>query len=181
MKNQRKKEIRTMAEAIEHTATAADRKYPMTKEESFAPGEISSDIIRKKGQSPEDIIATKKLEIPNCYTIPVNGRIFVVDVAGSDMKTPGGLFLPPTMSVKKNDQVEGVKRYFVVAWDAVGIPKEVKDLLEVGIEVNPFLPEHAEEWDLPRVVDWNGNNIFKVIHYTELAGIGSVKPEVVEK
>jgi hypothetical protein len=175
MKEKRKKEIDTMANGIEDK-----RKYPMTKEESFAPGEIPSDIQRKKLSEADRILATKKLEIPACKCIPVNGRIYVISVAGSDMKTPSGLILPPTFGTKKNEQVEGVKRYFVVAWDALGIPKEICDLLLVGREINPFLPQNAEEWQLPRVVDWDGNNIFEVVHYTELAGVSETIPEEVE-
>jgi len=123
-----------------------------------------------------DIIATKKLEIPKTALTPTNGRIYVVSVAGNDMKTPGGLILPPTFAMQKNDQVEGVQRYFVVAWDAEEIPENIKKCLSVGIEVNPFLPWEAQDWKLPRVVDWETGNIFDVIHYTELAGISKNKP-----
>jgi hypothetical protein len=179
MKESRKKEINTMADAIEHVATTNPQDF--NKGGKFAPGEISSDIQRKKLQTAAEIQATKKLEIPKCLSIPTNGRIYVVSVAGTDMKTPGGLILPPTFAMQKNDQVEGVKRYFVVAWDKDEIPPKFQEKLTVGIEVNPFLPWAAEEWKLPRVIDWDSGNIFEVIHYTELAGVSSNIPEIVEK
>jgi hypothetical protein len=181
MEEKRKKEIKSMADAIEHVATAADKKLgTLSDRNTFHHGEVSADIIRKRTKADE-IIATKKLEIPVCKSIPINGRIYVVSVKGDDMVTPGGLILPPTFGTKKNDQVEGVNRYFVVAWDKIGIPAEISDLLCTGIEVHPFLPQNAEEWQLPRVVDWDGNHFYDVLHYTELAGISSNRPEIVEK
>lgn len=181
-KEERRKEIITMADAI------GGDKLPSTDKDNFilnrtmvtSPAEILAKKQSEKLRSAAEIIATKKLEIPKCRIMPVNGRIYVVSVAGSDMKSPGGLILPPTFGVKKNEQVENVKRYFVVAWDTIGIPPDIQDLLTVGIEVLPFLPQNAEEWDLPRVIDWQGNNIFEVLHYTELAGVSSVKPEKAE-
>jgi len=168
MKENRKKEINEMAEAI-------SGHYDELRSEPFDLKRSTVDprIINKKA---EEIIATRKLEIPVCKSIPVNGRIYVISVSGADMKTPGGLILPPTFNVKKNEDVEGIKRYFVVAWDAMGIPKEIRDLLRVGIEVHPLLPD-AEGWTLPRVIDWMGNNIFEVLHYTELNGVSSVQPD----
>lgn len=157
------------------------RKLAMNNMDEFATGYISSDIERKKVKSPEEIIATKKLEIPKCQNAPVNGRIYVISVAGSDMRTPGGLILPPTFAMKKNDAVEGLRRYFVVDWDKEEIPKNIQDKLSEGIEVNPFLPENAEEFHLPRVVDWDGSNIYEVLHYTELAGISKNKPQIIDE
>jgi hypothetical protein len=176
MKEQRKKEIRSMSDAIGHINEIVDN-----ASKGFAPGEISSDIQRKKVQTAAEIAATKKIEIPKCSLNPVNGRIYVVSVAGTDMKTPGGLILPPTFGQKKNDQVEGVKRYFAVAWDQDEIPESIQSKLTVGVELSPFLPTNAEEWELPRVVDWNTAQIFEVIHYTELAGISRVHPKPIEK
>lgn len=169
MKKERKREIEEMASGIGHT----DDNFKIEKKVVTSPAETLRSSVKK----PEEIIATKKLEIPVCKSTPVNGRIYVVSVAGADMKTPGGLILPPTFGTKKNEQVEGVKRYFAVAWDKDEIPKSILDKLRVGIELNPFLPQNAEEWQLPRIVDWMGNNIFEVIHWSELAGISSVQPE----
>lgn len=130
----------------------------------------------------EDLESKRVLKIPVNKIIPVNGRIFVISVTGEDLKTKGGLILPPKFGTKKNDQVEGVKRYFVIDWDKKGgIPKEICDLLRVGIEVHPFLPQNAEEFQLPRIVDWNANDIYDVLHYTELGGIGMIEPEVVDE
>jgi|WetSurSiteA1Bulk_404760.scaffolds.fasta_scaffold00217_12 hypothetical protein len=176
MKKERKNDIRLMADAIDD-----HRKHPMTIDECYKESSVSPTIERKMIKSPDEIIATKKLEIPKCLLTPVNGRIYLVEVASSEMRSPGGLILPQLYAVKKNEQMADIKRYFVVAWDKIEIPKAIQDQLEVGIEVNPFLPEHAEEWDLPRVIDWQACNVFKVAHYTELAGISSIKPEIVEK
>lgn len=176
MKKTRKEDIRKMAEAIDQP-TPQSKKFPFEK----GMGEIKRKTINPRDISPADkIIATKSLEIPVCKQTPVNGRIYVISVAGFDMKTPGGLILPPTFKAKKNEDVEAVRRYFVVAWDKLDIPKIIQDKLSVGIEVNPFIPD-AEEYRLPRVIDWNTNQIFEVLHYTELAGISDVIPEIVEK
>lgn len=161
------------------THTKEDRNlYP--GEKAFANGYIDSNIVRKKVKSPEEIIATKKLDIPVCHNAPVNGRIYVISVAGSDMKTPGGLILPPTLAMRKDDSVIGFRRYFVVDWDKDEIPESIQKKLSPGIEVNPFLPEDATNFRLPRVVDWDGSNIYEVLHYTEIAGISRNKPEIVE-
>lgn len=173
MKEERKKDIKLMADAIDH------RKYPMTPEESYQQSTVSPDI-KKKLLKADEIIATKKLEIPVCKLIPTNGRIYVIEVTSSDLKSPGGLILPQLFGMKKDDSMADVKRYFVVAWDKIGIPVDIANLLTVGIEVNPFLSEDAIGYRLPKVVDWQGNNIFYVLHYTELAGISSVQPEIVE-
>ena len=141
MNEKRKKEINTMADAIDHVSgSAADyfEKHPDLTKDSFAPGEIPNDIQRKKLKTSAEIIATKKLEIPKCLSVPINGRIYVISVAGTDMKTPGGLILPPTYAMMKNDDVLGVRRYFVVAWDKEGIPSDIQEKLVVGIEVHPF-------------------------------------------
>lgn len=180
MKEKRKKEIGLMAEAIDQSSP--DRtKYPFTKEESFAPGEISSDIQRKKIQTAAEIIATKKLEIPKCLSKPVNGRIYVLQVSGSETKTAGGLILPHKLNLKKNDEVVDYPRYFCVAWDKDEIPPKLQEKLAVGVELNPFVPEDAIGFTFPKIIDWQTGNSFEVIHYTELGGISSVLPEVVER
>jgi hypothetical protein len=94
-----------------------------------------------------------------------------------ETKTPGGIIIERRMQVKKDDKAEGLKRYFVVTWDKIGIPEHISNQLEVGIEVNPFLPQGAEEWSLPRVIDWSTGNEFKSIDFLELAGISTVQPE----
>ena len=161
MDYKRKEEIKDMADSVGHDDFKIEKKI------------VHGTPIVK---SIKEIIATKKLEIPKTELLPTNGRIYVVSVAGNDMKTPGGLILPPTFAMQKNDQVEGVQRYFVVTWDTDEIPEKIQKHLSVGIEVNPFLPWEAQEWKLPRVVDWETGNIFDVIHYTELAGISKNKP-----
>lgn len=176
MKEKRKKEIRLMADAIDDR-----RKYPLTHEETYKQSMVSSETLMKKLKTAEEILATKKLVIPKCLIEPTNGRIFVIDVSGYELKSPGGLILPPKFGPKKDDSVADIKRYFVVDWDKKEIPQSIQQYLKVGIEVNPFLNETAENFDFPKVIDWQGNNIFKCIHYTELAGISRVEPQEVDE
>ena len=178
MKESRKKEINTMADAIESVASAGMR---VTGKDSFAPGEISSDIHRKKLNTAAEIIATKKLEIPKCLSIPVNGRIYVLQVSGAETKTIGGIILPHKLNLKKNDEVVDYPRYFCVAWDKDEIPAKLQEKLSVGLELNPFVPEDAIGFTFPKVIDWQTGNTFEVIHYTELGGVSSILPEIVEK
>lgn len=170
LKEDRRKEIEQMSNMVGHDDFKLSKKV--------IGDTVSMTTVPLK--NVDKIIATKKLEIPKTELLPTNGRIYVVSVAGNDMKTPGGLILPPTFAMQKNDQVEGVQRYFVVAWDIDEIPEPIKQKLSVGIEVNPFLPWEAQDWKLPRVVDWETGNIFDVIHYTELAGISKNKPIPIE-
>jgi hypothetical protein len=183
MKEERKREINEMAKAVDDKLGPSHPLHSSKRYDDFdlVKKTITGAEAAKIGAAyhtslAEKIIATKKLEIPKTELLPTNGRIYVVSVAGNDMKTPGGLILPPTFAMQKNDQVEGVQRYFVVAWDTEEIPESIKSKLSVGIEVNPFLPWEAQDWKLPRVVDWETGNIFDVIHYTELAGISKNKP-----
>ena len=179
MKEKRKKEIKEMASAIDNT-TGTTGPHCDIANDHYTPSSVSPEIERKMITPAEKIIATKNLEIPKCLSTPVNGRIYIIDVASSELRSPGGLILPQKYAAKKNDELVDIKRYFVVAWDKDEIPPSIQDKLEVGIEINPFYPENAEEWNLPRVIDWQTGNIFKFVHYTELAGISSVKPEIVE-
>lgn len=172
LKEDRRKEIEQMSNMVGHNDFTIEKKMVTS------PAELMEKKRLEKLRSAQEIVATKKLEIPKCLSIPVNGRMYVITVAGTDMRSPGGLILPPTFKTKKNDEVEGINRYFVVAW-AEDIPEEIKKHLCVGAEVHPFLPD-AEGWTLPRVVDWMGNNIFHVLHYTELNGVSAIKPEEVE-
>lgn len=173
MKEKRKKEINEMANSIDDV-----RQYPMTKEESFQGSSVGPDI-KKRLLKADEIIATKKLEIPKCQVKPMNGRMFIKEVSGYELKSPGGLILPQKMMPKKNDDMEDIKRYFLVDWDHEEIPDHIQRFFEVGLEVNPFLNE-AENFVFPKVVDWQGNNVFIVMHYTELAGVSRVRPEQAE-
>lgn len=178
MKKKRTDDVLRMAEAIEDNFTFVgnpELHEISHKKVSSVPGESSAEILRKKIVSADDIMKISKVEIPKCETTPVNGRIFVVEVDGSETVTPSGIILPHKLAVKKSDEVRSICRYFVVAW-AEDIPDDVKELLYKGIEVNPFLPQEAEEWNLPKVIDFNTGGIFKVIHYTELAGVSDIKP-----
>jgi len=140
--------------------------------------EKKEDIIRKIVDDPNkrDEFEYKALEIPRCEIVPLNGRVFVIEVAGKELKSSSGLWLPFKMANKKDDSSQSPNRYFVVAWDHIEIPKGISDFLQVGMEVNPFLPEEATNWSLPRVIDWNTGNVFKILHYTELAGMSKITP-----
>jgi len=179
MKKERKKDIDEMAEAIDDVDKFAS-KYMKISKESIS-NTIPAEIVRNRNlKSTAEILATKKLEIPKCFLAPVNGRIYAIEVSGSDLKSPGGLVLPTLFGPKKDDSMQDVKRYFAVAWDTAEIPLNIQNKLSIGTEVNPMIMKEAIEFNFPEVIDWQGNNIFKVIHYTELAGISSVKPERVK-
>lgn len=172
MNDKRKKDVLKMAEAVEDANSTGDSK------KAIVPSTVNPSI-EKKLLKADEIIATKKLEIPKCHVKPINGRMFLIEISGYDLKSPGGLILPQKMMPKKNDDMEDIKRYFLVDWDTGEIPQAIQDKLCVGLEVNPFMNE-AESFRFPRVIDWQGNNIFIVMHYTELAGISKIKPEIVE-
>ena len=171
MNKKKEREVRNerLAAAIDDQIPQNLKKYPMTTDESLPP--------ITKPRSYEEIAQTLRIDIPVCNLTPVNGRIYVIEKPGIETKTPGGIIIERRMQVKKDDKAEGLKRYFVVTWDKEGIPSEISAELSIGIEVNPFLPQEAEEWSLPRVIDWSTGNEFKSIHYTELAGISKIKPE----
>lgn len=165
----RKERIEKLASAINDQKAQDKNKYPMTTDESLPP------ITKPK--SYEDIAQTLRIDIPICNLDPVNGRIYVIEKPAMETRTPGGIIIERRMQIKKDDRAEGMKRYFVVAWDQFEIPEPIRNRLFVGMEVNPFLPQEAEEWSLPRVIDWSTGLEFKSIHYTELAGISKIKPE----
>jgi hypothetical protein len=165
----RKERIDKLAAAINDQKAQDKNKYPMTTDESLPP------ITKPK--SYQDIAQTLRIDIPVCNLTPVNGRIYVIEKPAMETKTPGGIIIERRMNVKKDDKAEGLKRYFVVTWDKIGIPEYISNQLKVGIEVNPWLPQEAEEWSLPRVIDWSTGNEFKSIDFLELAGISTVQPE----
>lgn len=154
---------------------------PKSPGDSINPADLHDmRLPRKEGiKTFEEIAFTKKIEIPKCLVRPVNGRIFVIETDGSEMKTAAGIIIPQKMKDKKDESMKNIQRYFVVAW-AKDIPTEILDMLSIGIEVNPFLPQEAEEWTLPIVVDWSTGNRFKSVHYTEIAGVSDVIPTKVE-
>lgn len=168
-KEEREKRNERLASAIDDQTPQDVRKYPMTKDESLPP--------ITKPRSYQEIAQTLRIDIPVCNLTPVNGRIYVIEKPAMETKTPGGIIIERRMQIKKDDRAEGMKRYFVVAWDQFEIPEPIRNRLVVGMEVNPFLPQEAEEWSLPRVIDWSTGNEFQSIHYTELAGISKIKPE----
>jgi co-chaperonin GroES (HSP10) len=57
------------------------------------------------------------IELPMPSFQPVNGRIFVKDIAGEDLKTKSGLYIPTNFTTMKGDykQKWQHKRYFVLA------------------------------------------------------------------
>lgn len=171
MNKKKEREVRNerFAAAIDDQVPQDVRKYPMTTDEAFPP--------ITKPRSYQEIAQTLRIDIPVCNLTPVNGRIYVIEKPAMETKTPGGIIIARQMQVKKDDKAEGLKRYFVVTWDKIGIPEYISNQLKVGIEVNPWLPQEAEEWSLPRVIDWSTGNEFKSIDFLELAGISKIKPE----
>lgn len=174
MKEKRKEEIKEMVNEVGHNDD-------FELKTGTIDTALTVNMTPVKPKTAEEIINTLRIDIPKCEIIPVNGRIFVVEITGSETKTASGIILPHKMAIKKNDQVQDLCRYFVVTWDKDGIPPEVSDKLSVGLEVVPFLPPEAQEWTLPKVIDWNTAREFKVLHYTELAGVSAIMPVEVEK
>jgi len=172
---EREKRIALLSDAIDHQDTPNPKKYPLTKSESFI-----GPLPKKEGLKYEEIASVRKIEIPKCLSQPINGRIYVIEAAGGETVTQGGIVIAHRLNVRKNESTESIKRYFVVAYDIDDIPQSIVSKLSIGIEVNPFLPQEAEEWSLPKVIDWQTGNTFKSLHYTELAGISMVKPEKAE-
>jgi hypothetical protein len=137
------------------------------------------ELIKKEQPKYEDIVSKRKIDIPKCYIRPYNGRIFVTSVPADETITESGIILPFKMKDGKDGHMKDIRRYFVVAFDDKGIPPEIAEDLYIGKEVNPFLPNEAEEWSLPKVVDWHTGTAFECIHYTELAGGNMIKSEKV--
>jgi hypothetical protein len=180
MEEKRKKEINEMADNIGHPSDEqGDRESPVLSG-VVSPGLVTEDF-RQKFVKAEEEIEYKSIEIPKCESEPVNGRIYVIDAPGKQIKSKvANLILPQRMAPKKDDSMQEIKRYFVVAWDTVDIPESIRAKLAVGKEVNPFLPEEALNWSLPKVIDWVTGNVFLTIHYTELAGISKFDPEKID-
>lgn len=173
MKETQKQRI---ADAIEDQKPQDEAKYPMSATGFNNPPKL-------KNKSYEEIAFSKRIDIPICKKIPVNGRIFAIETAGSETKTDAGLILPHKYKSKKGEDmsIKDVNRYFVAKWDNEGIPEIISNKLHIGIEISPMIPQEAEEWSLPVIIDFETGNQFLVIHYTELGGISETLPEVVEK
>jgi co-chaperonin GroES (HSP10) len=142
-----------------------------------------ADLPRQKQKSYEEIAYSKRIDIPPCMKIPVNGRLYVIETAGSESKTDAGIIIPHKYRSKKGEDTEirDVSRYFVVRWDRDGIPEEIQNKLHVGIEISIFLPQEAEDFKLPVMVDFETGSQFLIVHYNELAGISETVPQIVEK
>ena len=178
----KKEDVKKLSESIEEGASIPSipvldkrksREEILMEADEYIPPKINQN-------KADQIMGSMKIEIPKCYSTPVNGRIYVIDLPGNEMRTDGGIILPMKMKENKAGSMKDIRRYFVVAFDKYGIPPEICEQLKIGIEVNPCLPQEAEEWTLPVVVDWHTSNVFSVIHYTELAGISNIDPEEVE-
>lgn len=167
----KEKQKQRLSDAIDDQKPQKDLTYPM-----------GADFPRLKNKSYEEIAFTRRIDIPVCKKIPVNGRIFLIETAGSESKTEAGIIVPHKYRSKKGEDmsVKDVNRYFVVKWDTDEIPEKMQSKLHVGVEVSPFLPQEAEEWSLPIIIDFETGNQFLVAHYTELCGISETLPEEVE-
>lgn len=170
-KEERKERMSRLSSAI------GDQQAPEPK--NIDSGFSGITLPKKPPRSYEDIARTRKIEIPICYIRPYNGRILVISVPADETVTEGGLILPFKMKDGKDGSIKDVRRYFVAAFDVDGIPEYIAKDLFVGKEVNPFLPQEAEEWNLPKVIDWHTGTSFESIHYTELAGGSMVQPKEV--
>lgn len=179
MKNKSEERKQRLSDAIDDKSklgTLSDRnKYPMASETVNFP--------KIKGKSYEEIAFTRRIDIPQCKKIPINGRIFAIETAGTESKTESGIIVPHKYRTKKGEETEirDVSRYFVVKWDKLGIPFDISGLLCEGIEISIFMPIDAEDYKPAIIVDFETSNQFLVFHYTELAGISETIPQIVEK
>lgn len=178
-REEREKRNQRLSEAIEdQKEPQRGVMFPITKK--VDPNFNGATLPKKEKQTYEDIAKKRKIEIPKCHIKPYNGRILVISVPADETVTESGIILPFKMKDGKDGSIKDMRRYFVAAIDHEGIPKHIADDLYVGKEVNPFLPQEAEEWNLPKVVDWYTGTMFESIHYTELAGGSTIYPEKVE-
>ena len=168
-----------IAGSIEDSPAVRERAMESSNTDMMNP----SDLPKLKQKSYEEIANTRRIDIPLCKKIPVNGRLYVIETAGSESKTDAGIIIPHKYRSKKGEDTEirDVSRYFVVRWDSEGIPEEINRKLHVGIEISIFLPQEAEDFKLPVMVDFETGNQFLIIHYNELAGISESIPQIVEK
>jgi hypothetical protein len=177
-KEERRERLDRLSKAIDdQPAPQRGTVFPISKNIEPDPEFKGESLPKRHTKTYEEIAHTRKFEIPKCSVKPYNGRIFVRSYPGDETTTDGGIILPFKMKDGKDGTMKDVRRYFVVAFDEVGIPKEIADDLYIGKEVNPFLPSEAEEWSLPKVIDWDTKTVFECIHYTELAGGNMVKSE----
>jgi hypothetical protein len=182
MEEKRKKEVKEMSENIGHHDDVEPGSILGEIDKHLKPSGVPAELLRDKPiieEDPGDDF--KKLVIPKCEIEPINGRILVIEISGKTLKAKSGLYLPYRLGVQKDDSAYSPNRYFAVAWDNIDIPLKLVEKLKVGKELIPFLPEEATQWSLPRVIDWNTGNVFKSIHYTELAGLSKEDPIEVEK
>lgn len=177
-KEEKRKRLSRLSEAIEDQQTPKRGvMFPITKK--VDPEFKGEQLPKKDPPKYEDLMKKRKITIPKCYITPYNGRMLVISVPADETVTESGLILPFKMKDGKDGSIKNVRRYFIAAFDKKGIPPEIAEDLYVGKEVNPFLPQEAEEWSLPRVFDWHTGTIFESIHYTELAGGNMIRSEEV--
>lgn len=176
----KEKDRQNISSSIEDSKTDAAGKFSQS---GTAKDLNPADLPKLSNRSYEDIASTRRLDIPVCKKIPINGRIFVIETSGSETKTEGGIILPHKYRSRKGEDMEikDVNRYFVVNWDKDEIPQSIQEKLRIGIEVSPILPQEAEEWKLPVIIDFETGNQFALIHYSELAGISETLPTVIER
>ena len=150
---------------------------PKPEEEKIPVGKVPPKLEQK---SYEDITVTSVVELPNNQVRPVNGRIFVIAVDPSEMKTESGIILPSSYQKEtaKGSQKRQLLRYFVidVADDCTIRFKKASNLdsgkIERGDEVFPFIPVEAVDFEFPEVHDFYNHQNYTVLHETELGGVG---------
>jgi hypothetical protein len=128
------------------------------------------------------------IELPMPSFQPVNGRIFVKDIAGEDLKTKSGLYIPTNFTTMKGDykQKWQHKRYFVLAvaddvniqiayegekiFEGVPYPSKSFRPLQRGDEVAIAYHEDAQGYNPVQVMDFTNGELYITFHETEIMG-----------
>jgi len=168
-------------------AGIAGGKTPTKKLHIAKPNKIDPNLTAGEEKPPKveqksykDLTAKSVIKLPHNQVRPVNGRIFVITVDPTEMKTEGGIILPSSYQKEtaKGSQKRTLLRYFVidVADDCTirftKTENSSPSKIERGDEVFPFIPVEAVDFEFPELHDFYNNENYTVIHETELGGVG---------
>ena len=133
-----------------------------------------SDVIDEKGKKQlEEERAFKKPKLPNNKIKPIDHRIFAIAVDPGDVYTNMQKKILKATSfaeaeAKGDMQVKKMYRFFVV-----DVSEDISNFeIKRGVEIFPFFPARAIDWDFVEVWDWENNGEqYIVFHETEIAGV----------
>jgi len=132
------------------------------------------DLPRMQGEDYKGQTVMAVVEIPNNVVKPLNGRIFAIEQDPGEMKTEGGVIIPTTYQAPeaKGAVTRNLRRYY-----AVDVADDVTLPVCRGDEIFPFIPQEAENWSFPVIIDWAINKAYLVFHESELAGYSHTDQE----